>query len=702
MFDRFLSELKHRRVLRTAAGYALLAAAVVEFTDIVTPALGLPEGLLRAIITIMLAGFPVILVLSWFYDLESGRVVRGTASPGPSVTGGTNFVSIFLIGLLGIAVAYLSYRLYWESQDPVDFARGKSIAVLPFSSISAAGDRETAYFSDGVAEEILNALSKVDGLRVAARTSSFSFRDSNAREVGEALDVSVMLEGTVRRSGDKLRVSVSLVDTVDGFQLWSDVYDHELQDVFVIQEQIARAIVKALEIELLGDAKAVLISPGTDSTEAYDKYLAGRNKLQARTPAAAREAIALFEEALVLDAEYAQAYAGLADSWITLREVGNLTLLDATQRSHAAITKALILNNALPEAQASLGLCILGGGQSSVAARQFEKAIELDPDYSNGYLLRANLLRDRGYLAEATRVYTQALALDPLNSAIIENQALLMANQGQFEEAIAQLHELDQRDPDRLTGALAAYRVWRLSGNNDKALEFAKRAVVLTPESPVALAALVDSNVRLGNFAAARAAFDHMSELAPNNELVIAAAMRFYMMTGDLDALDELTSSRLEGIVDGADFAGSELLFERARWGAIARLSHDDAQGARGLLEKGIPDPAALDPRPETVRALALLARARNLDGDTEGAVKVIETANHLADTAVAEGWDSSQLGYARACVAAATGSTGEALLYLREAIDAGWNDFTFANHDPVLADVIQLSEYQMLADPDT
>jgi len=697
MLQRFLSELRHRKVLRTAAGYALVAAAAVEFVDIVTPTFGLSDGALRAVITIALVGFPTVVVLSWFFDLESGSVVRGTSSPGPVAASGTNIVSILMIGVLGIAVTYLSYRLYGESQDPLEFVRGKSIAVLPFASIAAEEDAETAYFSDGVAEEILNALSKVEGLRVAARTSSFTFRDSNAREVGEALNVSVMLEGTVRRAGDNLRLSVSLVDTNDGFQLWSEIYDHELKDIFVIQEQIAHAIVAALEIELLGDAGTVLVSPGTDSTVAYDKYLAGRSKLQVRTPAATREAIALFEEALEFDADYAQAYAGLADSWISLREVGNLTLLDATQRSHAAISKALLLNNTLPEAQASLGLCILGGGPSSEAARQFQKAIDLDPGYSDGYLLRANLLRDQGHLAEATRVYTQALALDPLNSAIIENQALLLARQGLFDDALDQLRELEQRDPARLTGSLAASQVWSLSGNKDKAQQLAERAVELAPESPVALAALVDSNLRRGEPGAARAAFDRMNALAPNNELVITTSMRFHMMTGDFDALDRLASSRLEGVIDGAGYSGSALLFERARWGAVALLGLNDAQGARQLLEKGIPDTGQLDPHPEKIQTLALLARAKSLDGDAAGAADVTAIANRLTDVARSEGWSRGQLSYAAACIAAASGSPEQAVVHLREAVDAGWNDFALADHDPVLADVIQLPAYRAL-----
>lgn len=698
MLQHFLSELRHRKVLRTAAGYALLTAAAVEFTDIVTPTLGLPDGVLRAVITIALVGFPIVVVLSWFFDLESGSVVRDTSSREPVTVRGTNIVSILLIGLLGIAVTYLSYRLYGESKDPLEFAHGKSIAVLPFASIAAEEDAETAYFSDGVAEEILNALSKVEGLRVAARTSSFTFRDSSAREVGEALNVSVMLEGTVRRAGDNLRLSVSLVDTEDGFQLWSEIYDHELKDIFVIQEQIAHAIVMALEIELLGDRGTVLVSPGTNSTAAYDKYLAGRSKLQVGTPAAVREAIALFDKALELDPDYAQAYAGLADSWISLREVGNLTLLDATQRSHAAITKALVLNSALPEAQASLGLCILGGGLNSQAARQFQKAIDLDPEYSDGYLLRANLLRDQGYLAEATRVYTQALALDPLNSAILENQALLLARQGLFGDALEQLRELEQRDPARLSGALAASQVWSLSGNKDKALQLAQRAVELAPESPVALAALLDSHLRLRDLTAARAVYDRMNALAPNNELVLTSSMRFHMIAGDFEALDRLASSRLAGVIDGVGYAGTEILFERARWGAIALLALNDARGARQLLEVGIPDPDQLDPRPETIRTLALLGRAKSLDGDAAGAADVIGIANRLTEVARSEGWDRGQLSYAAAFIAAASGSTEQAVVHLRDAVDAGWNDFALADRDPTLVDVVQLPAYRALS----
>jgi len=698
MFKRVLNELRHRRVLRTAVAYAIVTAAVVEFTDIVTPALGLPEELLRWIIIIALAGFPVVIVLSWFFDLTSLGVVKGTPRPeGPARRRSIAF-SVLLIGLLGVAVAYLSYRLYWETQYQSDFERGKSIAVLPFSSITAATEPETAYFSDGVAEEILNALSKVKGLRVAARTSSFAFREYDVREVGEALNVSVVLEGSVRRAGDQLRISAQLVDTATGFQLWSEVYQHELKDVFRIQEEIAVSIVKALRIKLLGDSRTSLVSPGTNNLQAYDKYLEGRNLLQFGTPLAAQQARSLFEQALELDPVYAQAYTGLADAWITLREVGNLTLLEATLQSHDAISKAIQINNTLPEAQASLGLCILGGGDNEEAARQFQKAIDLDPEYPDAYLLRANLLRDQGYLTEATRVYTQALALDPLNTSILENQAMLFALQGRFEKAILQLEALQQRNPGRLTGAIALSRVWARSGDNEKALEFAQRAVELAPQSPVALAVLVDKYIRLGKFVQAQAELTRLNNVASNNETAITTTMRFHLMTGDIEALDQLAASRLVGIIDNRGMAGTELLFDRVGWAAVARLASGDARSARELFEKGIPEPDTLDPSPSSVRALALFAQALKLDGDPDKAAEIAAVAVQLATQTLEQGWGGGQLDYALACVAASMDSRELALDHLQAAIGAGWDDFIFANHDPALTDIIQSPEFQALS----
>ncbi len=692
MFKEFLTELRQRRVLRTAVGYAIAAAALVEFTDIVTPALNLPAGLIRAVIIVALVGFPIVILLSWFFDFTSDGVVRGNVSTEPSTGGKSQVISIMLIAVLVIAVSYLSYRLYWESPNRPNFERGKSIAVLPFTNISQQAEADTAYFSEGMAEEILNGLSKVEGLRVASRTSSFAFHQyKTVQEVGEALNVSVVLEGSVQRRGDQLRISVQMVDTSSGFQFWSRVEDEEFEDVFLVQEKIAHSVVKALRLKLLGNP---LVTPGTESTQAYDKYLEARNMLQARTPSSAYQAIEVFKEALNIDPNYAQAYAGLADGWILLREVGDLTLLEATLPAHDAITKALQIDNALPEAQAALGICMLGGGAKSQARIQFQKAIDLDPEYADAYLLQANLLRDQGYLSEATTVYNRALSLDPLNSVIVEDQALLAAYQGRFERASELIAFIEERNPGRPATSLVAAQIWAMAGDNVKALEYAKIAAELAPASPLALAAVVDCNARLGFLDEARSALDLLLETAPNNETAVRTTQSFYLMTGDYEALNSLADARVAPFLNRPDSVGPSFLFDRVGWAALAQLALGDFQAALALFEKGFPDSYLPDPSPAAARILALWAKTKALSSDAEGAAKLIADATQVIENARAEGWDEGQLQYATASVAAAAGSPAQALSHIRSAIDAGWNDFVFIDHDPLMAEVVQLPEF--------
>jgi len=402
MITRLLNELQHRRVFRAVATYAVVAWIAVEAADVIFPALGAPGFVLTWLIILALAGFPLVAVLAWIFDVTSDGVVVGTPAPEPTIglSRVSQFSSWFLVLVLGVAVAYLSVRLYSQTGDETAFLRGKSVAVLPFKNIASGDQANSVYFSDGVAEEILSGLADVEGLRVAARTSSFAYRENfDVREVGKILNVSTVLEGSVRldQDTDQVRITAQLIETEGGFQLWSDSYDYKLENVFAVQEQIAAAIVRELELEFSG-RETDLVQPGTANVEAYKAYLHGRHSLQQQTVAAIDQAIEYFNKAIELDSDYAQAYAGLADAWIGKRRIGNLSLLVATQQAHDAITSALLLNSDLAEAQTSLGLCVLGAGQERVAASQFTKAIELNPNYADAYLQRANLLRDQGFL----------------------------------------------------------------------------------------------------------------------------------------------------------------------------------------------------------------------------------------------------------------------------------------------------------------
>ena len=349
MITRLINELQHRRVFRIVTAYAVVAWIAVEAADVIFPALGVPEAALTWLIVIALAGFPVIAVLAWLYDVTSEGVVQGT--PAPESTNGlsrlSQISSWLLVLVLAAAVAYLSVRLYSQAGDESTLLRGKSVAVLPFKNIAADESTNNVYFSDGVAEEILSGLSDVEGLRVAARTSSFAYRENvNIREVGETLNVSTVLEGSVRMDQDAehVRITAQLIETESGFQLWSDTFDYELENVFAVKDEIAAAIVRELELEFSG-RETDLVQPGTANVEAYKAYLHGRHLLQQQTVTAIDQAIGHFDRAIDLDPDYAQAYTGLADAWIGKRRIGNLSLFEATQQAHDAISSALRLNS---------------------------------------------------------------------------------------------------------------------------------------------------------------------------------------------------------------------------------------------------------------------------------------------------------------------------------------------------------------------
>ena len=702
MISRLLNELQHRRVFRTLGGYAFVAWIAVEAADVIFPALGVPESMLTGLIVLALAGFPVVAILTWVFDVTPEGIVVGTASP-QSAAGLSRFAQVsswLLVVVLGIAVAYLSNRLYLQSDGGLEFTRGKSVAVLPFKNIAADDQSNATYFSDGVAEEILSALSDVEGLRVAARTSSFAYRgNADIREVGEKLDVSTILEGSVRmdQAAGRVRITVQLIETDGGFQLWSDTFDYELQNIFALQEQIAKSIVRELELEFSASATD-LVQPGTDNVEAYDAYLQGRHLLQRQTLAAIDQAIGHFNEAIALDPDYAQAYAGLADAWLGKREIGNLSMLTATQRAHDAISIALRLNGKLAEAQTALGLCVLGAGQQRIAASQFAKAIELDPNNANAHLQRANLLRDRGFLNDAMRAYTQALALDPLNAGIITEQAILMGFQGRSARALEQLESLLVKDPELLPVKLAMSTVASLAGQPERSLQYALDAQSAAPNNPVVITRVIDAYLQLGRLDEAGASLERAQSVAPENESVIQASIRILFAAGRSTELDQLTNERVQFAVNTEGLAESKLHLERLVWGAIGRLSVNDSAGASELLELALPANLALDPHPYAIRGLALLARSRVLVGSGPAKIDAaLQKGEAIAARVQAQGWGTGDVDYALASLAAAGGSIPEALAHLSAAVEHGCRDALFANQDPVMAAVRTSVEYQTL-----
>jgi serine/threonine protein kinase/Tfp pilus assembly protein PilF len=326
-----------------------------------------------------------------------------------------------------------------------------SIAVLPFTNLSA--DKEQDYFCDGMAEEIINALTHVEGLRVVARTSAFAFKgkQEDIREIGKKLNVETLLEGSVRKAGNRVRISAQLVNVADGYHLWSERFDREMEDVFAIQDEISLAIVDKLKVKLLGEEKVALVKRYTDNFEAYNLHLKGRYFWNKRTEGDLKKAIAYFEQAIQSDPSFAPAYAGLAESYNDLPNYSSFPPDQAYPKAKEAALEALELDNTLAEAHASLGLIRSEYEWDwSGAEKEFKQAIELNPACVTAHYWYGLLLAYLGEFNRAIKEMKRALELDPLSLVIHKHLGLILLLAGQLDEAIEVLKKGMEMEPNAI------------------------------------------------------------------------------------------------------------------------------------------------------------------------------------------------------------------------------------------------------------
>ena len=325
----------------------------------------------------------------------------------------------------------------------------KSIAVLPFVDLSPQKDQE--YFCDGISEEIINALTKIKDLRVVARTSSFSFKDRqiDIREIGSKLNVEKILEGSVRKAGNRLRITAQLINVEDGYHIWSERYDRDLEDIFTIQDEVTLAIVDMLKIKLLEREKAKLVKRHTEDIDAYNLYLKGRYFWNKRTAEGLKRAIEYFNRAIEKDSQYALAYAGLADSHIMLTYYSSSPPEEGFIRAKEAAMKAVDLSENFAEAHASLALAtIMCDRDWKAAEKEFSLALELNPNYANAHLWYAWYFLWIGQNNEAIKEMKKAHKLDPLSLVINSDLGLSFYFARQHNQAIEQFRKTIEIEPD--------------------------------------------------------------------------------------------------------------------------------------------------------------------------------------------------------------------------------------------------------------
>ena len=365
-----------------------------------------------------------------------------------------------------------------------------AIAVLPFTNLSSDPDNE--YFSDGLTEELIHALTKVEGLRVVAWSSAFQLKGKtrDIRRIAEQLKVRAVLEGSVRRTGERLRITAQLVDTTGGHYLWSETYERELKDVFAVQDEISSAIVGALRIKLAGPSGRSLVTRYTENLQAYHLYLKGRFYWNKRNEQDFYKALGFFEQAIETDANYAPAYAGVADTYIMLGEHGALPALRVMQEARVAAERALKIDPSLAEAHGSLGsVAGLYEWNWSASERHFRRAIELNPSYPTAHQWYGyDFLTPQGRLEEAIAALERAHHLDPLSLIITTCLGTVYDIARQHERARAYYDKVFELDDTFVRAHLSAGRSYLHQGMFDQAIAAFQRARELTPNSPVALA----------------------------------------------------------------------------------------------------------------------------------------------------------------------------------------------------------------------
>ncbi|HXG43703.1 MAG TPA: protein kinase [Gemmatimonadales bacterium] len=415
---------------------------------------------------------------------------------------------------------------------------GTSVLVLPFANLSPDPDNE--YFSDGMTDELISALARIEGLHVVSRTSSFAFksRAQDIREVGERLNVQAVVEGSVRRAGDRLRITARLVNVADGFQLWSATFDRQLEDVFAIQDEIARAVAAALQVRLFAPAPAPALElprgrppaggalPPTDNLEAYSLYLKGRHSWSRRTEEALRIGLGFFQQALDLDPDYALAHAGVANSYVILGFYCTMAPGEAFPAAKAAARRALELDPGVVEAQAALAYAFMYHDWDWAAAEAaFQEAIRLNPGYATAHQWYGNYLAIQGRFEAAVQSVGRAVALDPLSPLMV--------------------------------GALG----WQLyfARRYEEAADHHRRALALDPGYAVAHLWLGLVLEQLGDAAGAVAAFEESVRLSARNVLALAMLGHGQALLGDVRSarrqLEELTALRRSRFVSAYDLA---------------------------------------------------------------------------------------------------------------------------------------------------
>lgn len=716
-------ELKRRNVIRVAFAYLALSWLLTEVASVLFPGFGIPDWAFRFLVIVLALGFISTLIFSWAFEItpeglkrekdvvREESITRFTAKRLDGIT----------IGLIVVAVLFIVADRFWlgPKQAPpsasaevatedslitapepaVALDLHKSIAVLPFTNRSA--NPEDAYFVDGIHDDLLTYISKIGAIRTISRTSVMRYRntDKSIPEIAGELGVGTVLEGGVQRAGAQIRINVQLIDAQTDEHLWAEIYDRELTagNIFAIQSEISRAISEALQAVLTPSEQQRIQTIPTESLEAYEAYLLGKQRMERRSTDALEDAVKYLNQAVEIDPQFALAWSALGDTYLLQRTNSGVAENELLLNAQDAINKALEIDPELGEAYTSRGMLQYNVDDMEGAEHFYLKAIELAPNYPRTYHWYSILLRYLGRDEEAFEMISMAAQLDPLSPIIRNNLAVAFRTQGRHQEALEELEKIIEIDP-AFAGAYFAMATieYQVFNRMARAAQSYVKGTRLNPGSAGAYAELVQLYLELGAVDRAGRLFDRSRDLAPDGYGANWGELLLRIYRGDTDGINENVSA----IVTYFGTGKLEAQF------SVAQLRNrfiTDQQYARALDVYSSTYPEFLDVSDLTIglhnyRAAIDLALVLQKTGELQRADDLLDLCQDFIRDRPRLGWWG---GYwiSDVLIWALKGEKTKALSALRQATDEGWRAlwWYYLHHDPNLDSIRGEPEFQSI-----
>ena len=722
-----MARLKRRGVLRVAFSYAVIAWLVLQIGDVVLDPFEGGEAVMRVVLVIVAVGFPVALALAWFFELTPSGIELDHEEPGaprPHVTGIRRYADIVIIGVLVIAVAFLLARQGGLIEEE---AGEQVLAVLPFKNMSA--DEEYAYFGDGLADTMIQKLGQLSELVVLASQSTFQFRgeDLDLENVAAKLGATVIMLGSVQRAGNTLRVNARLLDSDSSQQLWAGSYDRGVQDVFAIQDEIARSVTDALHLVLAPDSRERLYTQSTNVLSAYDAYVLGHARIATRSTKAFIEALDLFRDAVREDPGYALAYAGIVEALYLLafRDQPDLHWQDTRAEAERAAGFAVAVNPKLGEAWLSKALLAMNDrdflGSSELADGEiialFEKAVELNPNSAMAHKYFANFFTNslRVSNERAWELMQAAARLDPRSGIILVNIGNGYEMDGEFALAEEWYRKgLRSQEPYFTSALLSLIQLhWKGTGRLDEAARWARAGGRGGTYESWASVFQQDSLLNLGAWDLARNA---AAKLAANGKVIRGSRLERFAVLNQGMSLARI-DGEWETVASLGRRMSAEIWETHAAWPvlqdagylsesmtALALLDIAEGRAAEALarFQAAYPGPfeAMDDQWNDLLRPVVMLAALHKQVGDRGRAEELLR--DYLAFIREIEGdWSVGPPDWTEFTILAMLGETEAALAALERKGDSGylyqWYKLKDAAFDPDYAAVIADPRFEEL-----